>query len=68
MIIDGGSSMNVVFESIVDRLKLPTKPHPNPYKVAWTGNTTGSYSDSIWCDVIRMNVTHILLGRPWLYD
>ncbi|KAF7119541.1 hypothetical protein RHSIM_Rhsim13G0043600 [Rhododendron simsii] len=81
LIIDGGSCMNVVSAATVERLKLLVQPHPHPYKVAWIDNTSipvtqrclvsfscGSYSDSIWCDVIPMNVTHILLGRPWLYD
>ncbi|XP_028056995.1 uncharacterized protein LOC114260987 [Camellia sinensis] len=81
LIIDGGSSMNVVSATTVERLKLPVQPHPHPYKVAWIDNTSipvtqrclvsfsyGFYNDSIWCDVIPMNVTHILLGRPWLYD
>lgn len=26
----------------------------------------GSYEDNVKCDVILMNVAHILLGRPWL--
>ncbi|XP_050238175.1 uncharacterized protein LOC126687661 [Mercurialis annua] len=49
----------------------------------WLGSTTptipvtrrclvsfkcGGYSDSILCDIVPMHVTHILLGRPWLYD
>ncbi|KAF7144488.1 hypothetical protein RHSIM_Rhsim04G0004700 [Rhododendron simsii] len=81
LIIDGGSCMNVVSAATVERLKLPVQPHPHLYKVAWIDNTSipvtqcclvsfsyGSYSDSIWCDVIPMNVTHILLGRPWFYD
>jgi len=25
------------------------------------------YIDSAWCDVVSMDVCHILLGRPW-YD
>ena len=28
----------------------------------------GRYNDSIWCDVIPMTLTHILLGCTWLYD
>uniref|UniRef100_A0A2N9HIT5 Reverse transcriptase n=1 Tax=Fagus sylvatica TaxID=28930 RepID=A0A2N9HIT5_FAGSY len=24
--------------------------------------------DDIWCDVLPMDVGHIILGRPWLYD
>ena len=27
-----------------------------------------SYKDEILCDVISMDVCHILLGRPWKYD
>ncbi|GFY91141.1 cyclic nucleotide-gated channel 17 [Actinidia rufa] len=26
------------------------------------------YSDKIWCDVVPMDVGHIILGRPWLFD
>ena len=28
----------------------------------------GDYKDKILCDVIPMDVCHILLGRPWQYD
>jgi len=24
--------------------------------------------DHVWCDALDINVAHILLGRPWLYD
>uniref|UniRef100_A0A2N9H5T6 Reverse transcriptase n=1 Tax=Fagus sylvatica TaxID=28930 RepID=A0A2N9H5T6_FAGSY len=27
-----------------------------------------TYKDDIWCDVLPMDVGHIILGRPWLYD
>ena len=26
------------------------------------------YKDEIYCDVLPMDFTHVLLGRPWLYD
>ena len=26
------------------------------------------YKDEIWCDVVEMDVCHLLLGRPWQYD
>ncbi|XP_024200577.1 uncharacterized protein LOC112203910 [Rosa chinensis] len=81
LIIDGGSCMNVVSSSTVERLKLQAQPHPQPYKVAWIDSTQipvtqqclvslscGDYTDSIWCDVVPMKVAHILLGRPWLFD
>ena len=28
----------------------------------------GSYKDKIMCDVMPLDVCHILLGRPWQYD
>jgi hypothetical protein len=28
----------------------------------------GEYKDKILCDVIPMDVCHVLLGRPWQYD
>jgi hypothetical protein len=28
----------------------------------------GGYRDEILCDVIPMDVCHVLLGRPWMYD
>jgi len=27
-----------------------------------------SYEDYVWCDVLDIDVAHILLGRSWLYD
>lgn len=57
--------------------------HPAPYDLIWLqrGNaiTIGkrvlvsfsicsTYSDSVWCDVVPMDVCHLLLGRPWKYD
>jgi len=28
----------------------------------------GKYKDEVLCDVVSMEATHILLGRPWHYD
>jgi hypothetical protein len=28
----------------------------------------GGYNDKILCDVIPMDVCHLLLGKPWKYD
>ena len=69
------SYMNVVSSSTVECLKLLVEPYPQPYKVAWIDNTSilvthrclvsfscCIYSDSIMCDIIPMQVTHILLG------
>lgn len=28
----------------------------------------GRYKDKVMCDIMSMDVCHILLGRPWQYD
>ena len=28
----------------------------------------GTYKDDIFCDIMPMDVCHVLLGRPWQYD
>jgi hypothetical protein len=67
---------------MVEKLELTTTKHPSPYKVSWLQKghrvsvtkqclvkfKIGNYHDEILCDVIPMDVCHILLGRPWQYD
>ena len=82
MIIDGGSCNNVASTTIVKKLGLPTIKHPRPYKLQWLNDcgeirvnsqvvvalSIGKYCDKVLCDVVPMQVGHILLGRPWQYD
>ena len=83
VIIDSGSSENFVAKKLVTVLNLKAEAHPNPYKIGWVrkgGEATVSeictvplsignaYKDQIVCDVIEMDVCHLLLGRPWQYD
>ena len=71
----------MVSSNIVSHLGLKLIPHPNPYKVSWVDTFSIAvkercviplqfltYKAKIWCDVIPMDVGHIILGRPWLYD
>eukprot|EP00253_Pinus_taeda_P021342 PITA_21342 len=82
MIIDSGSTDNLVSTKVVEKLKLKTIKHPTPYKVSWLQKghqllvneqcemefQVGKYKDKIVCDVMPMDVCHILLGRPWQYE
>nr|XP_023920438.1 uncharacterized protein LOC112031968 [Quercus suber] len=81
VIINSGSCINAVSSNVVSRLDLKLTPHPNPYKVSWVDTSSIAikercvvplqfltYKAEIWCDVIPMDVGHIILGRPWLYD
>jgi hypothetical protein len=80
--VDSGSTDNLVSTEMVENLELETVVHPSPYKVSWLQkghqvNVTkqclvefkiGGYKDEILCDVIPMDVCHLLLGRLWKYD
>ena len=75
LVIDVGSSMNVVSKDAIKLLNLKVEPHPNPFRVAWVNDHTfpvtqrclvsiqmGDYKDEIYCEVLPMNVAHVLLG------
>jgi hypothetical protein len=82
VIVDSGSTDNLVSTEMVEKLELKTTKHPSPYKVTWLQKghqvcvtkqclvnfKMGEYHDEILCDVIPMDVCHVLLGRPWQYD
>jgi len=67
---------------MVEKLELKQLKHPNPYKVSWLQKghqllvdeqcevefQIGKYKDKVICDIMPMDVCHILLGRPWQYD
>jgi hypothetical protein len=67
---------------MVDKLELKRMPHPTPYKVSWLQKDhqvlvneqckvefhIGGYKDQVLCDIMPMDVFHVLLGRPWQYD
>ncbi|WZY72210.1 hypothetical protein YC2023_004450 [Brassica napus] len=82
LIIDGGSCVNVASETMVKKLGLKAQKHPKPYRLQWLNEegemrvstqvsiplSIGRYEDDILCDVIPMEASHILLGRPWQFD
>ena len=82
MVIDSGSTDNLVSTEMVEKLSWKKTKHPVPYKVSWLHKghqilvndqcevdfQIGPYKDKILCDVMPMDVCHILLGRPWKFD
>lgn len=82
LIVDGGSCVNVASETMVRKLGLKVQKHPKPYRLQWLSEegekkvsnqvvvplSIGRYEDKILCDVLPMEASHILLGRPWLSD
>lgn len=82
LIIDSGSTNNLVATEMVEKFGLKRLKHPTPYKVSWPQKGhqllvaeqcevefhIGIYKDKVICDIMPMDVCHILLGRPWQYD
>jgi hypothetical protein len=82
VIFYSGSIDNLASTEMVEKLELETTDHPSPYKVSWLQKghwvrvtkqclvefKIGGYNDKVLCDVIPMDVCHLLLGRPWQYD
>jgi hypothetical protein len=74
VIVDSGSTNNLVSIEMVEKLELETIEHPTPYRVLWLQkghqvNVTkqclvefkiGGYKDEIQCDVIPMDVCHLV--------
>eukprot|EP00253_Pinus_taeda_P007187 PITA_07187 len=79
---DSGSTDNLVAVEMVEKLGLKKLKHPTPYKVSWLQKghqllvdeqcevefQIGKYKDKILCDVMPMDVCHLMLGRPWQFD
>ena len=79
VIIDNGSTDNLVSAEMVEKLELETIVHLTSYKVSWLQKghhvmiykqchvefKIGGYRDEIMCDIIPMDVCYVLLGRAW---
>jgi len=78
LVINSGSTDNLVSVEMVEKINLKKTPHLTPYKVYWLQKghpvlvneqckvefQIGGYKDEFLCDVFPMDVCHILLGRP----
>ena len=79
-IIDNVSCNNIISRALVNHLKLETKPHHPPYNIGWIKKCPSIkvtdlyhvpisidkfYQDSVACDVVDIDKSHILLGRSW---
>jgi hypothetical protein len=80
LVIDAGSCENVVSQEAVNKLGLKKEEHHHPYKLQKRGeikvtrrcmvpfSIRKKYEDVVSCNVVPMDMCHLLLGRPWQYD
>jgi len=68
LIVDSGSCTNVASSRLVSKLNLEIKPHPRPYTnfngLVQVFLSMRKYTNNVLCDVVPMEASHILLGRP----
>lgn len=79
VIVDSGSTENIVSLEMVEKLKLTRLPHTSPYRVCWLNKgqhvvvdeqawvefEIGVSKDMILCDILPMDACHLLFGHPW---
>ncbi|XP_028555177.1 uncharacterized protein LOC114580768 [Dendrobium catenatum] len=83
VLIDNGCTENVISRSVVQKLHLKTTHNPSPYKISCvkkgveiavtemcrvTFSIGKSYVCEVLCDVLDMDICHLILGRPWQFD
>ena len=76
--IDRSCEVNLASAIMVHKLNLPTIDHLQPYKLpsahgdVWVTKHTlvpiqiGKYVDEVLCDVVPIQMTHVLLGKAWM--
>ncbi|KAI0500729.1 hypothetical protein KFK09_018945 [Dendrobium nobile] len=83
LLIDNGCTENIISRAVVQTLQLKTTKNPNPYRISWVKKGLDihvydmcrvhfsigkNYTTEILCDVLDMDVCHLILGRPWQFD
>lgn len=78
-ILDSVITNNLVSQKLVDYLRLSIEPHEKPYTLCWVSKASQvgltvacivlisiekHYREEVFCEVLDMDVCHILLGRP----
>ncbi|XP_078445570.1 uncharacterized protein LOC144714663 [Wolffia australiana] len=81
VIVDSGSCINAISDTMVTGLGYGMIEYPTPYNVSCIDASSlpvkpqcrvqlkvSTYAEDVLCDVLPINVGSIILGRPWLYD
>jgi hypothetical protein len=82
-LFDLGSQVNLIYEALVKKMGLETKPHPKPYPIGWVCDKeklkvtkqcrvrfsiSSKLIDEVDLDVVSLDIWGIVLGSPYIYD
>jgi hypothetical protein len=82
-LFDLGSQVNLIYEALVKKMGLETKPHLKPYPLGWVCDKTklnvtkqcmiifviaSRLIDELDLYVVPLDICGIVLGSPYLYD
>ncbi|KAI0529651.1 hypothetical protein KFK09_002205 [Dendrobium nobile] len=83
LLVNSGCTENIISWSVVHALQLKTTKNPQPYKISWvkrgieipvtemcqvTFSIGRQYVCEVLCDVLDMDLCHLILGRLWQFD
>lgn len=83
LIVDSRNMENLMSHKLIEYLKLSKVPHEKAYIFYWVGKGSQvrvtlacrvpisikkNYREEVLCDVLDIDVCHILLGRAWQFD
>ena len=81
IISNKANSLNIVSKFAIARINLTSAPHPRLSHIPWVYDTTlliyerslihiqmDDYLTCVWCDLLPMNISHILFGFLWLQE
>jgi hypothetical protein len=82
-LFDMCSQVNLIYESLVKKTGIETKPYMNPYPLGWVCDKeklnvtkqcrvifsiSSKLIDEVDLDVVQLDICGIVLGSPYLYD
>ena len=82
-LFDLGSQVKLIYEALVKKMGLVTKPHPKMYPLGWVCDKeklnvikqcrirfsiASKLIDEVDLDVVPLDICGIVLGSPYLYD
>ncbi|XP_020675785.1 uncharacterized protein LOC110094799 [Dendrobium catenatum] len=83
LVINSGCTENIISRAAIQALQLKTVKSSNPYKIGWlkkgveflvsecckiTFSIGNRYICQVNCDVLDMDLCHLILGRLWQFD